>query len=358
MPQLSPLNEQLYTTLAALAVELQREISKRAQWFTPLGKQGAAFVPMPMQDTNSTFTPALPMPRLRPLPMFSDRHVLIAGATGTGKTHTARYLLQARHTAYVLDPHDDGATWPGHCNVIGGGRDFEIIAQTIKRMIELMDNRYRQRELGTNHFDPVTLAVDEIPAIVANQPEVAKLLMQIGMEGRKAGLYLVLLSHSVFVRSLGIEGQGDLRENFATIKLTPLPEGTPEDTPRTATVIIGNLHKPEIETQYLVPTLPDRVPALGKGFPTGDGVVPDHLENGEGTRSESLGTRSPFGEPPLSTGNIPVPGNGVPAPGTQEETNLIHALSQQGYTVNKIANLLGGRRINTLERVKVVLGQL
>ncbi len=352
MPQLSPPDAQLYTTLAALAVELQREISKRAQWFTPMGKRGDSFVPMPTQDTNGASTPAaLPMPQLRPLPMFTDRHVLIAGATGTGKTHTARYLLQARQTAYVLDPHDDGSTWPVHCNVIGGGMNFETIAQTIKSMIELMDNRYRQREMGTSHFDPVTLAVDEIPAIIAHQPEIAKLLMQIGMEGRKAGLYLVLLSHSVFVRSLGIEGQGDLRENFATLKLTPLPEGTPLDTPRQCTVIIGNLHKPESEDKYIVPVLENGVPILIGRVPGTRLDVPDLTENGTGTRSQDAGTTFP-------SRNSSTSGSGVPVLGTQEESELIRALNNQGYTINKIANLLGGRRINTLERVKAVLGQI
>ena len=342
MPQLSPPDAQLYTTLAALAVELQREISKRAQWFTPLGKHGESFVPMTSQETP---TPSLPMPQLQPLPMFTDRHVLIAGATGRGKTHTARYLLQARQTAYVLDPHDDGATWPGHCTVIGGGRNFVSIAQTIQSMIDLMDNRYRQRGTGTSQFDPVTLAVDEIPALVAHQPEVSKKLMQIGMEGRKAGLFLVLMSHSVFVRSLGIEGQGDLRENFATVKLDPLPPGVSEDSPRQCTVIVGNLHKPELEEKYIVPALGNGVPVLTGRVPSRVLEVPDMSEKDMGTRSQEGGTMFPGG-------NVP------PEPGSKDESDLIHALAGQGFKIDKIAHLLGGRRINTLERVKAVLGQV
>lgn len=355
MPQLSSLNEQLYTTLAALAVELQREISKRAQWFTPMGKHGESFAPMPIQETP---TPLLPTASLQPLPMFTDRHVLIAGATGRGKTHTARYLLQARQTAYVLDPHDDGATWPEHCTVIGGGRDFTSIAQTIERMIELMNNRYQQRGMGASQFNPVTLAVDEIPALVAHQPEISKKLMQIGMEGRKAGLFLVLMSHSVFVRSLGIEGQGDLRENFATVKLDPLPPGVSEDTPRQCTVIIGNLHKPESEEKYIVPALGNSVPVLTGRVPGGvlevpalGNVVPERTENGVGTRSHTPGTGFPGG-------NVPPSESCVPGAGTREETELIHALAGQGYSVDKIAHLLGGRRQNTLARVKAVLGQI
>jgi len=340
MPQLAPPDLQAYTTLAALAVELQREISKRAQWFTPSGKggrgtSGESFVPMLAQDTPLAL---LPMPALKPLPMFTDRHILIAGATGTGKTHTARYLLQARQTAYVIDPHDDGKTWPGHCQVIGGGRDFAAVAETIENMLTLMDNRYRQREMGVAHFDPVTLAVDEIPAIVAHQPETAQMLMQLGMEGRKAGLYLVLLSQSVLVRSLHIEGQGDLRENFATVRLTPLPPGTPQDTPRTATVTVGSLNKPESEEKYLVPALRNAVPALPDLVPDGQELVPRLVPNGVGTGSHAL-------EPPAE-------------PGSVAEAALIRELSERGYSWNKISNLLGGRRQDTLERVRAVLGEM
>jgi len=188
------------------------------------------------------------------------------------------------------------------------------------------------------HFDPVTLAVDEIPAIVAHEPDAAKMLMQLGMEGRKAGLYLVLLSQSVLVRSLHIEGQGDLRENFATVRLAPLPPGTPEDTPRTATVIVGSLNKPESEEKYLVPALRNAVPALPDLVPNGRTVVPRPVPNGAGTGSHAL-------EP-------------APEPGSAAEAALIRKLSEHGYSWNRISQLLGGRRQDTLDRVRAVLGEM
>ena len=329
MPQLTAPDVQMYTTLAALAVEMQREVSKRAQYFAPAvkGGQGASFLPIPEN------TPALPMPQLQPLPMFPDRHLLIAGATGSGKTHAAKYLLQARQNVTVLDPHDDGQTWPGHCHVIGGGRDFSAIAQSIKDAGALLDNRYHLRDMGGGgRFDPVTLAIDELPAIVNHDPDTVPHLLEIAREGRKVGVFLMLLTQSVLVKSLRLEGQSDTRENFATVKLDPLPAGVSSDTPRTATVIIGNLNKPESEEKYLVPPLVSSVPALVPDVPT--------MRNYEtGTRFPTLGT------------------NGKqPQPGTAEETALIKDLAARGFGMGKIADLLGGRRQNTLERIRAILG--
>ena len=331
MPMLTLPDLQAYTTAAAMAVEVERERAKKPQWFTPVGKGGIgeSFTPM----LNAEDVPTLSLPELKPLPYLTDRHLMVVGGTGSGKTYIARYLLHARQTAYILDPHDDGHTWPDHCRVIGGGRNFDQIAETISEMATLLDNRFKQREMsGGGHFDDVTLAVDELPAIVSRHPDVAKTLMQIGMEGRKVNVFLLLLTQSVLVRSLGIEGQGDLRENFATVKIDPLPSGVSQDTPRTVTVIVGNLAKPESQERYIVPASVPIVPADVL-------TVPAHDERDPGTHVLGKGTNSP-------------------APGTAEETALIRSLYAQGFVPDRIAMLLGGRKERTLERIKITLGAL
>ena len=156
--------------------------------------------------------------------------------------------------------------------------------------------------------------------------------MQIGMEGRKVNVFLLLLTQSILVRSLGIEGQGDLRENFATVRIDPLPSGVSQDTPRTVTVIVGNLAKPESQERYIVP-------ASVPGVPGDVLTVPIHDEGAPGT-------------------NILGKGTNVPTPGTAEETALIRSLSAQGFVPDRIAMLLGGRKERTLERIKMTLGAL
>lgn len=338
MPQLTSPDMQAYTTAGALMVELEREKSKKPQWFTPLGKNGTgeAFTQLP-----EGVPPAqLPAP-LNPLPMLFGRHVMIVGSTGDGKTYTARYLLQARRSAYILDPHNKPGIWPDGSHVVGGGRRFDEIAKVIRETTSLMSERYKMRAAGTEYFEPVHLVTDEIPAIVHNNPETATDLMMLAREGRKVEIYLMLITQSVMVKTLGIEGQGDARENFATVKMSPLIPGQAEDTPRRCTVIIGSLNKPESEEIYMVPPLPGRVPAFANAVPGEVPAVPWLSGNGTGTGSHMAGT-----------------GFQTPEPGSEEERTIIRDLAGRGYSLSKIARLLGGRRQETLERVGAVMGAL
>lgn len=333
MPLLADPTLQLQTTLAALAVELQREASKQLQHLLfQTGQAPAGLVEVPPQPLPANLTP---------LPLLADRHVIITGPTGSGKTHTARYLLQARQTAYILDPHHKPGEWPAHCQVIGGGRNFQAIGEVIQNVAQMLDNRYKAREQGQGPFAPITLVTDEVPALAANLKEVLANLMQIAREGRKVNIFLFLLTQSVLVKELGIEGHGQVRENFATIHLKPLPPGTPENTPRTVELTVGDLKHPETHEMCLVPPVSEAVPRLPASVPAPEKMVPTRFPTVPATPKN----------PPETTGNRP-------EPGSQAETALIHYLRNQRFATKRIAALLGGRMEDTLQRVRMALGEI
>lgn len=152
-----------------------------------------------------------------PLPPLTQGHVLIAGETGSGKSTALLAVLRRRPNVVVLDPHDDQATWE-NARVIGGGRNFTAIETYLEQMKQLLSQRYQQRSQGQRQFDPLTVATDEMPAIVSalgrGIDEVWRMWLR---EGRKVGLYFVVSTQSTRVKTLGIQGEGDLLENFSYV---------------------------------------------------------------------------------------------------------------------------------------------
>lgn len=154
-----------------------------------------------------------------PLPEMRREHVLIAGETGSGKSHAMRVVLAARgERVVVLDPHYTEAEGWGAARVVGAGRDYEAIRAYMGEMERMLRERYEARAAGLDRFEPLTVAVDEMPSIVdAVGRDIARTWRQWLREGRKVGLYLVLSTQSTRVRTLGIEGEADLLENFTWV---------------------------------------------------------------------------------------------------------------------------------------------
>lgn len=152
-----------------------------------------------------------------PLPPMRHGHVLIAGPTDSGKSTAMLEILRLRREVVVLDPHWDGGDW-GAAEVIGAGRDFGAIGRYMEQMNELLRTRYAERAAGRAEFAPLTVAVDEMPAIVDELgKDIENTWRRWLREGRKVGLFLVVASQSTRVKTLGIEGERDLLENFAFV---------------------------------------------------------------------------------------------------------------------------------------------
>ena len=152
-----------------------------------------------------------------PLPPARRGHVLVAGETGSGKSSAMVEVLRSRAGAVVLDPHWNGRDWGG-ARVIGAGRDFDAIREYMDEMRRMLRERYEARAGGRTEFPPLTVAVDEMPAIVgAVGREIETVWREWLREGRKVGLFLALATQSTRVRTLGIEGEKDLLENFTYV---------------------------------------------------------------------------------------------------------------------------------------------
>ncbi len=145
---------------------------------------------------------------------------LIVGAQDTGKSTILRWLSEQasrQGNVVVIDPHSAPNKWPGACTVIGAGSRHDLIERALDALVNLMIERYRQISRGEvvecGH-PRVTVIVDEWMAIAEQCSNAKAILVRLLTESRKAAFAIYIGSHSERVRSLGLDGRGDLRQGF------------------------------------------------------------------------------------------------------------------------------------------------
>jgi hypothetical protein len=147
-------------------------------------------------------------------------HLMILGETGSGKSTICKYLVsQVNAPCLIIDPHASPTDWRGF-TVTGSGRNYEAIATEFERLAKLMQIRYEARDNGVTQFDPLIVIIDEFPAIASSlgkgATDTVKLLAR---EARKVSIRMCLLSQGAEVKTLGLEGEGSIRECFAMLRL-------------------------------------------------------------------------------------------------------------------------------------------
>jgi ABC-type dipeptide/oligopeptide/nickel transport system ATPase component len=147
-------------------------------------------------------------------------HLMILGETGSGKSTICKYLVsQVNAPCLIIDPHAAPTDWVGF-SVVGSGRNYEAIGSEFERLSELMQARYEARDKGQLEFQPLIVIIDEFPAIASalgrNATDTVKLLAR---EARKVQIRLCILSQGAEVKTLGIDGEGSIRECFAMLRL-------------------------------------------------------------------------------------------------------------------------------------------
>jgi energy-coupling factor transporter ATP-binding protein EcfA2 len=268
-------------------------------------------------------------------------HVFLVGETGSGKSTLGRAIAQERirsgHQVLVIDPHSRIDTWKGAL-VIGRGRDFARIESAFQLVRSELQHRYAvlgdslEADDLTEKMTPVTILIDEVPAVMQSCPSAAAALKDIAREGRKVCLYLVILSQSDRVATLKIEGEGDVRNNFWYIYLG---SKAVEKDRRCA-----ELSYPAYlsTTRTHVPILTDPVGELSKGSLKGewkllsdDSSAPEVISS----RTVVAKSSSPKYIYPSSEGIV--------------------AMSRGGLSIPSIVRSLGGNRAKTFEYVVISL---
>jgi len=148
------------------------------------------------------------------LPVLSSGHVLIVAPTGGGKSMTLREIVDHRQNVTVLDPHYTPGAW-GNARAIGGGSDYEAIIEYMRYIQNEIIKRSQARANGVLQFEEMTVISEEMPAIISHcGPEAGRIWRYVAREGRKFKLFWGVIAQSDRVKTLGLDGEGDLLDCF------------------------------------------------------------------------------------------------------------------------------------------------
>jgi len=199
---------------------------------------------------------ALPTVKLFDWQDFANRpkdfpHLALLAPTNGGKTTLVEWLceLLPGKTIAIL-PHWQSPDFATADLVIGKGRNYgtdarpyqekedakgnittegmsevddpdanTTVCQFLNWLVREGDRRYQLTPEGKFvGGEPINICLDELPAY-ANKPGVKDALKVALFEYRKVGIRIIFLSQGFQVKTLGIEGESDLRDNLTWIRL-------------------------------------------------------------------------------------------------------------------------------------------
>jgi hypothetical protein len=191
-------------------------------------------------------------------------HIALLAKTGGGKSTLAQWLVETLtrpgERVIVVAPHWQKGDFPTADVIIGAGRKYgsdarpykethlkngtskvegepEVefsqclenggsvtVCQFMNALVREMNERYQLNPDGVFRYHaekrpPLTIILDEYPAY-SNKPGMGDCLKLLIREARKVGIRLVVLAQGWEVKTLGIEGEGSLRENLTLIYLS------------------------------------------------------------------------------------------------------------------------------------------
>jgi energy-coupling factor transporter ATP-binding protein EcfA2 len=188
----------------------------------------------------------------------SVQRCLIVGPSDSGKTTLLQWLISRRSQtskSIVIDPHGWPDKWPSS-TVVGTGRNYIEIDRALDALVRLMTKRYDEIGKGmvVEGMHPrVTILIDEWRAIVYNVKGASEAIKALLTESRKAAFSVFVASHSDRAKPLGLEGEYDLKDGFAVVRLAVV------NGQRQATLDTGNGEAPATLPGPFVGSIPQVV---------------------------------------------------------------------------------------------------
>lgn len=189
--------------------------------------------------------------------LITALHLLVIGHSRGGKTSVIHELalrwVKQGYRVLVCDLDAAPGLWVG-CDVYGYGNDSTAINSALLELGTEVERRRTLRGNGTRRsFPPLYIIIDEYQDVTRSKdcPTARELVEDILRRGGKLDIHLTLGVQDKQVKTMGFEGQGDLRRNFTFI----LEVRKDRAEKRWAKISEGSDEK-AVQT-YLIPSLPD-----------------------------------------------------------------------------------------------------
>jgi GTPase SAR1 family protein len=244
------------------ALHLQQTVYDNGQYAPPSEHESQAWylfnTHRPVPRGIQSLPPSVQTGPIDLLPALDNvQRCLIVGPSNSGKTTLLQWIIYRRlHTSkvIVIDPHAWPGKWQGH--VFGTGRNYREVGQVLTALISIMTKRYDdigQGVVAEGHHPPFTIVIDEWRAIVANVGKTAsEAIKSLLTESRKAAFSVFLATHSDRAKPLGLEGEYDLKDGFAIVRLSVV------DGRRQVTIDTGNGEQSaRLPGKFTAPTVGD-----------------------------------------------------------------------------------------------------
>jgi len=221
----------LYKAKASLKMAKGKAVT---QYAIPVGSGDGVYTNL---NLTGHHIPALPQPTEAPTELrawdnttchsewfhqaINALHLIVIGESGSGKSTLVGAVAYRRAMGgqvRVIDPHGRAKDW-GDLPIVGNGRDYKAINQYFGQVLVEMTWRYELYDRGQDQFEPLTIIVDELTSVADKCDQWTGFFKDVSCEGRKVKIRLIVLIHGKGVKTLNLEGQGDLRHNLQFIYL-------------------------------------------------------------------------------------------------------------------------------------------
>lgn len=149
-----------------------------------------------------------------------DKHLLIVGGTGDGKSTFIQAFASQLGASWAFQVYDNDCTIDDWTNIRSNPKtrmfeSYAAIAQQMAFDMDTIESRTQERKVAGNTWNtqPTLTVAEEMPALVSEIEDSGKWLATHAKRGRRVKRFIAVVSQNDTVDNLGLRGDSALRDS-------------------------------------------------------------------------------------------------------------------------------------------------